>query len=155
MNPEETRKAVKVLATNWSQPTQGPSFDERCVVWHRYLQDLNLSDVIAAIDRIIVTDQPWMPRVGQVRRGVIDRSVEDPAPPPAEAWQQLRTSIEAVESGLAPPKVHEVVASTMKKFGGMVTALRTNNDRELFLKTYEVDRQEWEHQLYELGHDNT
>jgi hypothetical protein len=37
----------------------------------------------------------------------------------------------------------------------MVTALRTNNDRELFLKTYEVDRQEWEHQLYEVGHDNT
>ena len=117
--------------------TTGPPFKERCSVWWRYLSDLPAEDVENAVDQLILLDQQFIPRVGQVRRLAIDLVRNHPIPTSAEAWSQFRTAIEASESGTPFTKPHDLVGKTMRLFPNNGASLRTNADRTLFLQAYE------------------
>ena len=106
-----------------------------------------------AIKQLISLDQRFPPRVGQVRRLVIDMKLKDPIPSPPEAWAQLRSAIDASEAGVAFQKPHDLVGQTMRSFPNSGTALRTNSDRDLFLSAYDRIVQNAEKERYLGGSD--
>lgn len=154
MDDNELAAAVKRVSINWSLPTVGPPFQERCKLWWEYLHDLEVDLVDNAIKQIISLDQRFAPRVGQVRRLAIDMKLEDAIPSPPEAWSQFRSAINGSESGTPFQKPHNIVGQTMKSFPNNGAGLRTNSDRELFLSAYQkmVDKIEVERYL---GGSNT
>ncbi len=136
MEKGELAAIVRKICINWDLPTVGPPFKERCGLWWELLQDLDIEPVQSAIYEIIATDQPKVPRVGQVRRLALDFLLDDPFPSPAEAWTQLRSAVTGAEAGTSFEKPHDVVGETMRLFPNNGAALRTNGDRELFFTTY-------------------
>ena len=137
MEKDKFIEIIKRLCINWDVITTGPPFKERCSVWWRYLSDLPTEDVENAVDQLILLDQQFIPRVGQVRRLAIDLVRNAPIPTSAEAWSQFRTAIEASESGVPFTKPHDLVAKAMRSFPNNGASLRTNADRTLFLQAYD------------------
>jgi hypothetical protein len=129
---------VKKVSINWDAATGGPPFKERCALWWKFLEDLSADSVNDAVDQIIVLDQQRLPRVGQVRRLAIDLALGDDIPTAPQAWAQFRAAIDAAESGTSFDKPHDLVGETMRSFPKNGAGLRTNSDRELFLKAYET-----------------
>ena len=129
---------VKKVSINWDAATGGPPFKERCSLWWKFLEDLSADSVNEAVDQIIVLDQQRLPRVGQVRRLAIDLALGDEIPAAPQAWSQFRAAIDAAESGVSFDKPHDLVGETMRSFPKNGAGLRTNSDRELFLKAYET-----------------
>ena len=137
MDKDDLARVVKRVSVNWNLPTAGPPFQERCVLWWDFLNDIETDLVNEAIKQIITLDQKFPPRVGQIRRLAIDMKLkEDPIPSPPEAWAQFRQAIDASEAGVYFRKPHDLVGRAMKSFPNSGTALRTNSDRELFLSAY-------------------
>lgn len=137
MDKDDLARAVKRVSVNWNLPTAGPPFQERCVLWWDFLNDIEIDIVDEAIKQIIALDQRFPPRVGQIRRLAIDMKLrEDPIPSPPEAWAQFRQAIDASEAGIHFRKPHDLVGQTMRSFPNNAAGLRTNSDRELFLSAY-------------------
>ncbi len=129
---------VKKISINWDAATGGPPFKERCTLWWKFLKDLSADSVNEAVDQIIVLDQQRLPRVGQVRRLAIDLLLGDEIPATPQAWSQFRAAIDGAEAGTQFAKPHDLVGETMRSFPKNGAGLRTNADRELFLKAYEA-----------------
>ncbi|HIG27068.1 MAG TPA: hypothetical protein EYQ50_04470 [Verrucomicrobiales bacterium] len=154
MDKDALAGAVKLVCVNWNLPTVGPPFQDRCRLWWDFLNDVEIDLVNEAIKQLISLDQRFPPRVGQVRRLVIDMKLKDPIPSPPEAWAQLRSAIDASEAGVTFQKPHDLVGQTMRSFPNSGTALRTNSDRDLFLSAYDRIVQNAEKERY-LGGSNT
>jgi hypothetical protein len=150
----ELAAVVKDVSVNWSLPTMGPQYQERCKLWWEYLHDLEFDLVNSAIKQIIFLDQRFAPRVGQVRRLAIDMKLKDSIPSPSEAWSQFRSAIDASESGIPFEKPHNIVGKTMRSFPKNGAGLRTNSDRELFLSAYERLVKKTEIERYSSGSDS-
>jgi hypothetical protein len=155
MEKEELAKVVRKVSINWNAATAGPPFQERFALWWKFLSDLSKADVDAAVDQIIVLDQQWMPRVGQVRRLAIDLALDDPIPSRPQAWAQFRAAITGSESGTQFVKPHDLVGQTMRSFPNKGAALRTNSDRELFLQAYDQIVGNEERERYQGATENT
>ena len=153
MDKDALAGAVKQICVNWSLPTVGPPFQDRCRLWWDFLNDVEIDLVNDAIKQLISLDQRFPPRVGQVRRLVIDMKLKDPIPSPPEAWAQLRSAIDASEAGVTFQKPHDLVGQTMRSFPNSGTALRTNSDRDLFLSAYDRIVQNAEKERYLGGSD--
>jgi len=153
MDKDALAGAVKQVCINWNLPTVGPPFQDRCRLWWDFLSDVEIDLVNEAIKQLISLDQRFPPRVGQVRRLVIDIKLKDPIPSPPEAWAQLRSAIDASEAGVTFQKPHDLVGQTMRSFPNSGTALRTNSDRDLFLSAYERIVQNAEKERYLGGSD--
>ena len=153
MDKDALAGAVKQVCINWNLPTVGPPFQDRGRLWWDFLSDVEIDLVNEAIKQLISLDQRFPPRVGQVRRLVIDMKLKDPIPSPPEAWAQLRSAIDASEAGVAFQKPHDLVGQTMRSFPNSGTALRTNSDRDLFLSAYDRIVQNAEKERYLGGSD--
>lgn len=153
MDKDALAGAVKQVCVNWSLPTVGPPFQDRCRLWWDFLSDVEIDLVNEAIKQLISLDQRFPPRVGQVRRLVIDMKLKDPIPSPPEAWAQFRSAIDASEAGVTFQKPHDLVGQTMRSFPNSGTALRTNSDRDLFLSAYDRIVQNAEKERYLGGSD--
>ncbi len=148
MDKDALAGAVKLVCVNWNLPTVGPPFQDRCRLWWDFLNDVEIDLVNEAIKQLISLDQRFPPRVGQVRRLVIDMKLKDPIPSPPEAWAQLRSAIDASEAGVTFQKPHDLVGQTMRSIPNSGTALRTNSDRDLFLSAYDRIVQNAEKERY-------
>ena len=153
MDKDALAGAVKQVCVNWSLPTVGPPFQDRCRLWWDFLSDVEIDLVNEAIKQLISLDQRFPPSVGQVRRLVIDMKLKDPIPSPPEAWAQFRSAIDASEAGVTFQKPHDLVGQTMRSFPNSGTALRTNSDRDLFLSAYDRIVQNAEKERYLGGSD--
>ena len=153
MDKDALAGAVKQVCVNWSLPTVGPPFQDRCRLWWDFLSDVEIDLVNEAIKQLISLDQRFPPRVGQVRRLVIDMKLKDPIPSHPEAWAQFRSAIDASEAGVTFQKPHDLVGQTMRSFPNSGTALRTNSDRDLFLSAYDRIVQNAEKERYLGGSD--
>ena len=155
MEKEELPLIVKEICINWDAPTTGPPFKERCALWWKHLADLSKKDVDAAVSELILLDQNFIPRVGQVRRLAIDLVRKDPIPTAPEAWSQFRAAIEGSESGVPFQKPHDLVGKTMRLFPNSGASLRTNADRTLFLQAYDKMVNDEERERYLDGAKNS
>lgn len=154
MDKDDLARVVKRVSVNWNLPTAGPPFQERCVLWWDFLNDIEIDLADKAIKQIIALDQKFPPRVGQIRRIAIDMKLEgNPIPSPPEAWAQFRQAIDASESGISFRKPHDLIGQTMRSFPNNGAGLRTNSDRELFLSAYGKIVEEVEKERYLSGPD--
>ena len=76
MDKDALAGAVKQVCINWNLPTVGPPFQDRCRLWWDFLSDVEIDLVNDAIKQLISLDQRFPPRVGQVRRLVIDMKLK-------------------------------------------------------------------------------
>lgn len=96
--------------------------------WWRYLSDLSREDVQTVIDDLVVANSP-PPRVGDIRRRVIDRDGSN-IPSPAIALQQAEDALEAANTGQPVPELHPLVAKALRASHGSLRAFEGIYGRE-------------------------
>ena len=133
MNREQSDGIVKRVYVLWNQTPK--DVDLVCDAWWRFLHDLEVVDVHAAVDDLMVMEPRFMPKVGEVRRMVL--APQHSAPSPIEAWQQFQLRLKALHSGNTLPAVHDLVMVTMRRLGGG-DGMHTNGDREMFMDLYKT-----------------
>lgn len=117
MTRAELVKIVDLVAAAWNQ-NHGDNERARTVrAWWRYLQDLHYGDVLNVVDRLVVLGG-WPPKVGEVRRKVLDTVEPYDAPTVHEAWAQAADRVRAVEQGTEWPMVHPLVLDALQRHGG-------------------------------------
>ena len=131
---------VKQVYALWNREVPVAAQKDIYDAWWQMMADLDLQNATDALTALSVLDGP-MPRPGQLRRYTITRTGTNLPPTPIEAWNQLRSTAEAVNSGTFRPTVlHAAVAETIRLTG---TNLHTNGDREQFFKTYDAVCERW------------
>lgn len=116
MTRNEITSVVDLVHAAWSV-NQRPEERTRTIrAWWRYLQDLDYGDVLSVIDRLVVRSS-FAPRVGEVRRLVLDTVAPSDAPTVHEAWAQASDRWRAVETGLAWNDCHPLVLEAMRHAG--------------------------------------
>lgn len=145
MNREQSDGVVKRVHVLWNQTPK--EIDMICEAWWRFLHDLDISDVHAAVDDLMMAEPRFMPKVGEIRRMVLAPQVS--APTPIEAWQQFQSRLRIANSGGQVPDVHELVLVTMRRLGGGA-GLHTNGDREMFMDLYRTVVLEFEAERYRV-----
>lgn len=144
MNRKELVKVVDLVTAAWNLDHGKDEFARTVRAWWRYLHDLEYGDVLNVVDRLVVTT-PWPPKVGEVRRKVVD--VTDPAdwPAPGEAWAQTQERVRSLEQGTEWVDVHPYVAEAMRDAG---IDGRGRADQRQFEQAYEqVTREAQESRL--------
>ena len=141
MTRAEAVTIVDRVIVTWNQNNiTMPNRKTMYEAWFRLLVDLDVNDANTALDEIVIEDQPWPPRVGTLRKRIIDNTTTTvTAPTPAEAWAQVRSKMVAAASGKDSEPLHPLVRAAVDKLGtSSEHALHTNGDREMFIKTYEA-----------------
>ena len=83
---------------NWNLDLGGDRRKAFYRTWYRYMQDLEYVEVRKAIDELIITDKPFPPRAGTVRRMVRSGALIG-AVTVDQAWAQAKDRIGAVQQG--------------------------------------------------------
>lgn len=99
MTKDELIGIVKLINVTW--PVQDVDPKSVYETWWRYLADLDVDDVQVVVDEMIIESAPWRPKVGEVRRRVIDGP--DGWPSPEAAWVLAEACLMAANQGIAPP----------------------------------------------------
>lgn len=107
--------------------------------WYRILRDLDFDHCSAILDQIVIEDERWPPRPGQVRRRVIDtfHATDPPPPSPILAWAEYRRKMTIASNGGDFEPLHPLVQEAVRRAGADTQVLHTNGDREIFIKIYE------------------
>lgn len=147
MTVEELEKLLDLALGAWGQQPPRAELGRLRAAWWRYLGDFDQSEVLAAIDDFISSSPRWMPRVGEVRRKVIESRVGSP-PSPGEAWAALLQWRSDIEYGLVPDDVHPLVKDTVVRLGAAAAGLYSNSDRDFFTKEYEKTCEEYYSRKY-------
>lgn len=130
MTRAELVRVVDIVTAAWN--THADDHNRTVRVWWRYLQDLEYGDVLNVVDRLVVTSN-WAPKVGEVRRRVLDGTEPSDAPTVTQAWAQAADRMRAVEQGTEWPPVHELVTAALRETGAGPGRL----DERSFRQTYE------------------
>lgn len=138
MQKPELTALVDTVCSNWNRDDENKINLYR--TWWRYLSDLDYDATLKVVDGLIVSGTPWMPRVGDVRRAVIDLTSEAPPLPQDEvAWSHAEARWNAVALGVEPPitgspATDEAIGSAMRLAG--------RPDRRAFIEAWEQVRSE-------------
>lgn len=144
MNRKELVKVVDLVCAAWNLDQSPAVFSRTVRAWWRYLHDLDYGDVINVVDRLAVTTQ-WAPKVGEVRRMVLDTVSPTGWPTPGEAWAQAQERVRSLEAGTEWVELHPLVAEAMRHAG---IDGRGRLDQRAFDQSYtEVLRQQQESRL--------
>ena len=144
MQKPELTTIVDAVCSNWNRDDENKINLYR--TWWRYLSDLDYEATLKVIDGLIVSGSPWMPRVGDVRRAVIDATSGVPALPHDEvAWSHAEARWNAAALGVEPevtgsPATNEAISKAMRLAG--------RPDRRAFIEAWEQVRAEVEADRY-------
>jgi hypothetical protein len=116
VNRKELVKVVDLVTAAWNMDTDSAAFARTVRAWWRYLHDLEYSDVINVVDRLVVTS-PWPPKVGELRRKVLDLVSPTDWPTAGEAWAQAQERIRSLEQGTEWVELHPFVGEAMRHAG--------------------------------------
>jgi hypothetical protein len=121
--------------------------------WWRYLSDVSYDDALAVVDARVVAGDRWAPRVGEIRRAAVDRTIGTVDWPDAEiAWQFAEDRLRDANSGLNPrsrgESLDQALASAMRAAG-------TNDGfhKQAFVKAWETETDRFEQTRYGLPDD--
>lgn len=132
MTRKELIKVVDLITAAWNLDHGPDGFARTVRAWWRYLHDLEYGDTLNVIDRLVVTTQ-WPPKVGEVRRMVLDSTTPTDWPTPGEAWAQTQERLRSLESGTEWTELHPHVAEAMRRAG---LDGRGRADQRTFDQTY-------------------
>lgn len=104
-------------------------------VWFRYLGEFTFTEIEETIDYFVGVSPRWMPKVGELRRRLIEQREETPLSP-AEAWGEYLRWSEEADSGLVPHQLDPHVRDTITRLGNAAAGLFTNKDRDFFIDAY-------------------
>lgn len=109
MTKEELISIVAIVNASW--PADG-DLKEIYAAWWRYLGDLDRDAVQAVVDTLVIEASPWRPKVGEIRRRVVDGGT--PWPSADGAWALAETCMAAAASGIDVPAMEPAVAEVMR-----------------------------------------
>lgn len=104
-------KAEMVAIVNLVNATWAPGdmdLKDVYTAWWRYLEDLDAAAVQSIVDELVIDAAPWRPKVGEIRRRVIDGPLGWPTPD--AAWALAEACRFAADSGTDVPEMPEAVA---------------------------------------------
>lgn len=116
MTRKELVKVVDLVTAAWNMDQAPADFARTVRAWWRYLHDLEYGDVVAVVDRLVVTT-PWPPKVGEVRRKTLDTVAPTDWPTAGEAWAQVQERIRSLEQGTEWVELHPLAAEAMRRAG--------------------------------------
>lgn len=129
MTKDELIGIVKAINVNW--PLTDVDVKTVYETWWRYLSDLEADQVQVIVDELIIESSPWRPKVGEIRRRVVDGAAGWPSP--EAAWALAETCMAAANQGMAPPGLPDGVGSPL---GECIKGARGN--RVAFLELWKA-----------------
>lgn len=149
MKPADLESVLGVLRANWNLRLTPAQANDQARTFLRYLQDLDITYVKAALDQLVLEDGP-PPHAGTVRRLAIDLADPEGVPPsPDRLWLELRGLADRLEGGL-PYGVPSRWLSVMLEHGKDLLGLRTNSDRDMFTRLCKEEIRRYEMERYGL-----
>jgi len=145
---ETIAKAMRLLFANWPDQQRGKATTE---LYYQMLRDLPDATIEAAVRQRIASENPFFPRVGELRQLAIDiASGADSVLPAPEAWGKLLKWIRRYGSGYQywmasgptdPPQLPALVKKAADAIGGVSyigTSENLTADRARFIEAYNV-----------------
>lgn len=127
MTKTELISIVKLINATWPPP----DVEQQTVyeAWWRYMEDLPVEAVQSVVDELVIESAPWRPKVGEIRRRVIDGPSGWPSAD--AAWVLAEACMAAANQGIAPPGLPDGVGGPL---GECLKAARGN--RVAFLELW-------------------
>lgn len=139
MTKEELQEIADNIIANWNISLTAEQRKVFYRTWWRYLGDLGAAESRAAVDSFILSDRPFPPRAGTVRRTVLAEALSD-VPTVDLAWAQASERIRAVSQGTWSP-VGPLVAKAMAESAIHGTS---KDDHEAFTRAWRRVVEEFE-----------
>lgn len=117
MTRAELVRVVDIVAAAWSMRIGSDEHVRMVRTWWRYLQDLDYGDTLNAVDRFVVRAESFPPKVGELRKAVMDTTNPSGLPTAAQAWTQAVDRLRAVETGTTWGELHPAVTAAMRDAG--------------------------------------
>jgi len=121
---------VKLINVTWPQTELDPKSVYE--TWWRYLADLDADSVMKVVDEMVIEASAWRPKVGEIRRRVIDEGERWLSPD--AAWVLAEACLAAAAQGLAPPYIPPHVAGPL---GHCLS--RSRNHRVAFIEAWKTE----------------
>jgi hypothetical protein len=112
MNKQETASMLAYLCSAFPQVTIRK---ENAEMYHRFLEDLEFSDVQKALD-VLIMESKWFPSVAQIREAVGQVTGEF-GPPLGVAWAEVMGLASSVGSYRRPEFSHSAIQDAVDKIG--------------------------------------
>jgi hypothetical protein len=156
-------KAVALIARNW--PDKDLDLAKTCDLYQTILGDLPDAAVMAAVTKRIGSDNPFLPRVGEIRKLALNVLFEDEGQPtPEQAWGILLRWIRRYANAYAvpywqdgkpvePPKLPEMIWQAARDVGGVSGIAESEflaADRARFIDAYTARANRRRERLEEL-----
>ena len=145
---ETIAQAMRLLFANWPDQQRGKATTE---LYYQMLRDLPDETIEAAVRQRIASENPFFPRVGEIRQAAIDiASGADAVLPAPEAWGQLLRWIRrfgggyqiwTAEGPMDPPALPPLVKKVADAIGGVSYIGMSENrpaDRARFIEAYDI-----------------
>jgi len=160
---ETITKAVALVARNW--PDQQIDLAKTRDLYQTILGDLPDAAVMAAVIKRIAGDNPFLPRVGEIRKLALDVLFEDDGQPTAEqAWGILLRWIRRYANAYAipywedgkpvePPRLPDMIWQAARDVGGISSIANSEflaADRKRFVDAYTARADRRRERLEEL-----
>jgi hypothetical protein len=145
----ELTSIVDTVCSNWTSAETDKVTLYR--TWWRYLSDLEYQQTLKIIDELIISGQRWIPRVGDVRRLVMNASARYESLPSSDiAWGYAESRWNAVALGTEPPSsgspaTDSAIGEAMRQSG--------HPERRAFIASWETVRSSIEMERYALPDD--
>lgn len=146
---ETIAKVVRLIQENWADRELNLAVQLR--LFERMLMDLPDEAVVAAVAQRIASDNPFVPRVGEIRQAAIDlTSGADSIMSASEAWGKLLKWIRRYGGGYQywtssgptdPPQLPALVKKAADAIGGVSYIGMSENltaDRARFIEAYDI-----------------
>lgn len=146
MQKHELTQIVDAVCSNWNIHSDDKVSLYR--TWWRYLSDLSYEDTLKIIDGFVVSGMRFPPRVGDVRRRVVDLTSEAPPLPSDDvAWAHAHSRWDAVALGMEPPltgqtEIDNAISAAMRQ--------ASRPEKYAFTEAWETVRSEIESERYGL-----
>jgi hypothetical protein len=136
---EELQEIADSVIANWNMNLTPEGRKNFYRTWWRYVGDLNCEESRAAVDAFILSDRPFPPRAGTVRRTVLAEALSDVLTLEL-AWAQASERIRAVQQGTWSP-VAPLVGKAMAEAAIHGTS---KDDHEAFTRAWRRVVEEFE-----------
>ena len=117
MTKNDLLKIVNLVNANWPIDGNTPKQDV-LQLWWNCLGDLEYQAVADVVNALLIEAAPWRPRVGEVRKRVVDGG--SPWPSPEAAWNLAEGRRFAADMGIevpgvdGPPGLPEALTEAMR-----------------------------------------
>ncbi len=160
---ETITKAVALVARNW--PDKELDLAKTRDLYGTILGDLPDAAVMAAVTKRIASDNPFLPRVGEIRKLALDVLFQDDGQPtPEQAWGTLLKWVRRYGSAYSipywrdgkpvePPKLPKMIRQAADDIGGIGAIANSEflaADRARFIDAYTVRAKRRRTRLEEL-----